>query len=280
MLSRAIGTRGLFLVAFVPALGSVPAHAALSPVSFTGSYSQNFDSLGTSGTSLDTAALQGWSANNASSQTDQSASPTGQVIKAVDITPGATASGPSPATLSVAGPINYGSTGGTNDADRAFGSRASTNTGAGWGNQILELQLTNSTGSAISSFDLLYDGELWVNSGGTGLVAYFSPTGAANSYVAMGSAFNYTPSVAGIAGDTWEGKDGNLAINRTAGIGGTYTPASAIAAGSTFFIRWFDVNDGGVSDKGLAIDNVTLAVPEPASLALLGLGGLMCFRRR
>jgi hypothetical protein len=275
---RAIGIVGGALSVAVGSAGL--GQAAVTPASFTGTYSQDFNTFTNASTSLDTTALQGWSANNVASQTDQSASPTGQAIKAVNLVPGSTGTGQAPATLSVAGPINYGSTGGADDADRAFGSRASTATGAGYGNQIIELQLTNDTGAPISAFDLRYDGEIWVNSAGSGLVAYYSATGAASSYVAMGSTFNYTPSLAGIPGDTWAGLDGNAAANRTADIGGAYAPASPIGVGSTFYLRWYDVNDASVSDKGLAIDNVVVAVPEPAALGALSIGGLGLLARR
>src|SRR5262245_21314738 len=53
--------------------------------------------------------------------------------------------------------------------------------------------------------------------------------------------------------------DGNLAVNRTAGIGGTYTPAEPIPNGGTVYLRWVDVDENG-SDPGLAIDNFTFSV--------------------
>jgi hypothetical protein len=51
--------------------------------------------------------------------------------------------------------------------------------------------------------------------------------------------------------------------------------------GDYLILRWFN-NDNSGNDLGLGIDDLsfTAAVPEPASLGMLGLGVTMLFRRR
>ncbi|ODU51419.1 hypothetical protein ABT09_03900 [bacterium SCN 57-13] len=60
--------------------------------------------------------------------------------------------------------------------------------------------------------------------------------------------------------------------------------SSVWTAGSSLWIKWTDLNDSG-NDHALAIDDVTFTsranpVPEPASMAALGLGALGLIRRR
>ncbi len=78
--------------------------------------------------------------------------------------------------------------------------------------------------------------------------------------------------------------DGNAAVNRISGIGGTYTPTSQIANGASFYLRWADPDDGG-SDNAVAIDNLSISfslVPEPGTwlAGTLALGALGFTQRR
>lgn len=271
-------------------LGGAVATAAPTPASFTGVYTQNFDSLGNTGTSLDTGALQGWSVTGSTGEGSASnvQVTTGQVVILSNTTPGTSTTGGNPGGQFAYGLHNYGTDSSYlsgNSGDRALGSRAGSN---GFGNHSLDLRLTNNTGQAITSFSLTYDGEVWINSGASGFTMYYSTTGLANSWTLMGSTFNFAPTTAYPAAGSPAGNgenealDGNLSANRNASIGGVYTPTEAIAAGSTFYLRWYDGNDGGTTDRGVAIDNVLItAVPEPTALALLGgLGMFTAFSRR
>ncbi len=94
--------------------------------------------------------------------------------------------------------------------------------------------------------------------------------------MSLGSAFNFTTPINGAAVGFL---DGNAPANRVAGIGGTFSPSTAIPDGSTFFLRFADPDDGG-SDAGIAIDNFAFTViPEPSVYMLLGVGILLCGQR-
>ncbi len=108
------------------------------------------------------------------------------------------------------------------------------------------------------------------------LTLQISLTGLANSWVSLGSAFNFTTPINGATASLL---DGNAAANRVAGIGGIFTPGTAIPNGSTFFLRFADPDDAGI-DAGIAIDNFAFTVvPEPSVYMLLGVGILLCGQR-
>lgn len=190
---------------------------------------------------------------------------------------------------------SFGSSG---SSDRALGSVASNASyfgapanGAAAG--YIALAVTNLSSANIGSFNLSYDGEQW-HSARTGIqrltVQYgFGDTFATvSNWTQTGSAFNFTSPALGFPSP----RNGNLAANRVAGLGGTVTFPGWDAGqhvfwapGQTLWVRWTDLNDSG-EDHGLSIDNVTFSVgvPEPGSyvLALAGLGvaGLVARRRK
>jgi hypothetical protein len=248
------------------------ASAAVQYATPGSTYSQNFDTLVTSGTAAwaNDSTLPGWVLYR-------------QPAPGTAITTYTAGDGSSNAGA-------FYSFGTGSNAERALGGMGSGGTYfgspgsgavAGW----IALGLTNGTGADISSFTVHYDGEQWRNGGNTSAQTMVLQYGFGSDYVsvlswtAAGSTFNFaSPTV----GSTAAALDGNAVGNRVANIGGEITANWSV--NSTLWMRWIENNDVG-NDHGLAIDNVTVStssVPEPASMAILGLGfvGLIGRRRR
>ncbi len=260
----------LFLAAAAAAsLVALPAQA-LSVTSAGYSYSQDFDSLGMSGTTLawtNDSTLPGWS---------------------LFISNG----NPAPNYAADNGGSNAGafrSHGATGSSDRALGGTASGGTYfgspaagaiAGW----IAAAFTNDSGAALNGFSIGFDGEQWRNGGNAsaqtmsfeyGFGATFAAVAA---WTAPGGNFDF---VSPVVGTTAAAIDGNVA-GRVGGLGGNIM--TAWSPGETLWLRWIERNDVG-NDHGLAIDNLSLsvsAVPEPETYALLlaGLAALGLLARR
>jgi len=221
-------------------------------VIFTGNYTQNFNSLGTSGVSWgNNTTLLGWTINSEAF--------------AGTVTAGNGSSN--------AGAVyNYGA---TSNSDRSLGYLGS---GANDFTNFY-LQLQNNTGSLLTEISVSFDGRLWRSGGlqpgnSTNTLAFYYGSGTPTTYgsnVTTGwtsvSALNYAP-----------------VVNVAAGaLSGAATPVSAnitglsVANGSSIFLRWLG-NKGTGSDAGLAIDNLQV-VPEPATWALIGLGAAFALWR-
>lgn len=237
--------RSIYLVVMGITLGlgdPVPAS-----VSFTGSYTQNFN-----GMALGTAIPADWFVGGLAG-TDGAVDSGGNGAitgTSVQVDNGSVAAG-----SGTIGNYNYGATG--DAASRSLGSIATTSRG----HRAMEVRLSNMTGFAIGSFEVRYDGKQWRvenNAGDQALVMKFSTDGV--NFVTMGAAFDFhSIQDTGTTGPL----DGNTV--RLNGIGGVYSPPVPINPGATFYLRWFDFNDSGVADHGLAIDNVTVSNPVAAS---------------
>ena len=204
-----------------------------------GTYTENFDSMGSGGT----APPPGWVAGKYA--TTQNRLPPG--------------SAPDDETLYVDDgsskaqdrSYNYGT---TDDSDRAIGSIPARKKG----DRAIQLAITNDTGAEITELTLAYTGEQWRNSRTNALLpqmlsVWFS-TDPGSGFVSMGSQFDFgSPS----NGAFNSALDGNDPANRTE-ISGLYVPDAPILDGQTFYITWHDVDDRGVSDHGLAIDDVSV----------------------
>ena len=138
-------------------------------------------------------------------------------------------------------------------ADRALGGLRSgslipTN-GAGFINQ---------SGSSISSVTISYIGELWRlgTAGRTDKIDFqysLNSTSLATGTWTDVDALDFsTPNSLGTAG----ARDGNNAIYRTA-VSATITFTNPVPNGSTFYIRWTDIDASG-ADDGLAVDDFEL----------------------
>ncbi|MCX6922968.1 MAG: Ig-like domain-containing protein, partial [Verrucomicrobia bacterium] len=223
---------------------------------------ENFDGLGPNGTSL--SLLVGWNAGHFSPSIQQGTSGGNGVATVTDplvVDNGSHDTGGTPMLA------NFGTTG---SADRALGSFARTTPA---GDQFLQLAIKNDSGNPIGSFTLSYKGEEWrsANAAAQDLTMWYSNTDATNGFVSMGSGFTFnSPNNSG----SNVALDGNASGNYTL-ISGTYTPASPIAAGSIFYLRWYDINNNGIADDFFAIDDVvvTPAAPVPPKPVISGITG-------
>jgi hypothetical protein len=259
-LARAIGGAGVVMV-----WAAIPAGAAGTNILTLGGspYTQDFDSMGTGSTQ----PPLGWNAGTLGASTSD-----GVIANVASLSA-------STGNSTTAGNFNYGSTG---DSDRAIGSLAS---GTG-GTRATQALFLNDTGLTLTNLTILYDGEQW-RDGGTStavdqLTLYFSQAtvGGLTNFTAVGASFNFVvPKNTSTAGSL----NGNLAVNRVAGIGGDF--AVNIAPGEVFALRWVDLDTAG-NDDAMAIDNFSLGyavIPEPSTLTLVAaglLGALACRRRR
>ena len=257
------------MAACIASLISTPrASAQSNPISFTGAtYNQNFDTLPDpvysttfTGSSLYNVPAGPTGATTLAGWGFRALSGTTTTFRADD------GSNASP------GVYSYGSTAST---ERALGSHVSgAGTGAGFGAIFV-----NNTGSTINSITITYTGEQWQR-GGNANSLLFSYSVGATSIADAGATFtavaalNFAPIQTGSSIPL----DGNLPANRiliTATITGlNWTNTSNLV------IRW---QDSGSSGAGLAIDDFSLAVPEPgtvvAGVVALGMVGLAAHRR-
>ena len=176
--------------------------------------------------------------------------------------------------------------GGVGSGGAYFGSPA-TGSVAGW----IAVGITNSTGQALSSFTMTYNGEQWRDGGAatptaqTMVVEYGFGTSFTTvaSWTPAGSGFNFTSPVFANT-STGAAVDGNSA-GLIAGLGGSVN--TTWNTGDTLWIRFVETNDAG-NDHGLSVDNFNFAafaasVPEPSTYALvlttLVIAGMTRYRR-
>jgi len=219
-----------------------------APASFTGSYAQTFDSVGTSGTTLPagfrTLLIAG-------ANTDYTAA---KPISTTNIA-AATASGTQTLTVWNSGSavassgtalFNIGSPG--NLSDRALGTDPS-----GVAAMAIELSLTNNTGGNLLGVTFSYDCKCLTN-GSAGTEQSELP----------GYAFFYSLTGSTSAGD-WIGvpalANGNFTQGTTSNTGPvTITFASPLTNNGVMYFRWADDNNVASSpDQMLAIDNINIA---------------------
>jgi hypothetical protein len=226
------------------ALVGTPA-AAAAPVSLTGPYSENFDTLSnTAGSTTNTLTIPGWeltesgggARDNEQYAVDTGGSNTGDTY-------------------------SYGAAGST---ERALGGLRS-----GTLIPIFGASFTNNTGTTIASLAVSYTGEEW-------RLGTAARTDQLN--------FEYSLNATDLTTGTWTGvaaltfvtpdtvttgaKNGNAAGERTA-LSTTITGLS-IPNGATFWIRFTDTDASG-ADDGLAVDNFSLTPNATTAVEVLRL---------
>ena len=220
-------------------------------ISFSSSYSQNFDSLANSGGNniwANDVTLPGWS-----------------LFRQPSTSPVAiTAYGASNGSANGGSFYSYGSMGSSDRAIGGLGSNAnsfgapSSNNLAGW----IALTLTNDSGSTINALDLSFNGEQWRNGGNASAQSmvleygFGSTFATVSNWIAPGGNFNWTSPVTSA---TAAAIDGNIAGNgggRVSNRGGSLQNLGWLANGNLWF-RWIETNDSG-NDHGLAIDDLSI----------------------
>jgi hypothetical protein len=266
-----------------------------APVGFTGSYSQNFDSMGTAGTT----APAGWAEYSLSGSHDQfsfagsTAAITTTVLPSdfsnsivnghdgLVLTNNAALTAATPTNQRAANGFNFGLAASPND--RALGTSPT-----GVSACQLELGLTNNTGASVNTLNIAYD------------IRRFSTTAVNNSgYVGANIGLEELPGYwlfySLDNGTSWANVSdlnptktgpGGVIVPNSVGVTNvpstSFTLGSAWANGSTLLLRWFDDNAQSPSpDQLVGLDNVAISVPEPmAGLLMAGIAPIfLCGRR-
>ncbi|MDZ7965331.1 MAG: Calx-beta domain-containing protein [Nostoc sp. DedSLP03] len=216
-------------LAFQPEV--IQAYQSILPASFTGTYSQNFNTLAASGTLpwANDSTISGWYSTRTSYSAGNGSNNTGAMY-------------------------SFGTT-----TDRALGSVASGTTGTIY----YGLRLQNNTGSPITKLQVGYTGEQWRNGSNTSQqqLKFSYQTGSTVTSLTTGT---WTPVTSldftgPIATATAGALVGNQIANRTVITPVIITLATPIANGEEIILRWEDIDDTG-NDHGLAIDDVSVKV--------------------
>lgn len=238
------------------------AHRAIAQVGFNGSYSQNFDSMGPTGTVPPTGwsffgALGGGNATWTNVTGIPAASVGGGTLNNTLTATTAFTTSSNTAGYNFALPASTG--------DRAIGTSPTSGQGL-----VLQLALSNSTGSAISAIRIRYD-----------IRRFTAP--AANQLPGYGLFYSVN------GGTTWQNAGAlNPTLTGPAGVivpsttGVTTVPATAVSlaspwtAGTQLLLRWVDDNAAETSpDQILGLDNVVIDIPvgQPPTVAITSPAG-------
>lgn len=218
---------------------------SLHALDFTGSYSQNFDSMGTSGT----AAPAGWTFHGAMGGGNSSWTTS---IPATDAGLGTanatlTASTSTTASSNTAG-YNYAASAST--ADRCLGSSPTSGRGVAW-----QLSLTNTAASSIGEVELGYHTRRFTAASTANELPGYRVFYSLDNGTTWTNVAALNPELSGTTG---------VIVPNTVGV--TTVPATAITLssgwtpGAVLLVRWLDDNAVQTSpDQIIGLDNVTLA---------------------
>ncbi len=248
------------------------ASSALAQVNFTGTYSQDFNSLPTTGSTTWTndSTLDGWFA-------------------ATDLSTSVTNFGANTGSSTSGGLYSFGVAGVNPLTDRSFGMVASNGfTGAsGSGKGYYGVILTNTSGSDLTNFQVSFRGEQYRKNDNANLQSVtfgylVNPTATPAGLVAASTvdvgALSFGSPITGTGSLVL---DGNATGNFTS-LSSSLTGLT-LAAGDSLLLRWTDLNDTG-NDHFLSIDDLSVtsdAVPEPATMTILaGAAAMAAIRRK
>jgi len=246
------------------------ATVASAAVSFTGSYADNFDEIGTTTTLPDGFTKYVGPSGTSNGTWSNSTGITAAGVAAMIANTAAMTVTTTPTTANNNG-YNAAASAATT------GDRVLATSPTGISGVALDLTLTNNTGAAISALGFSYD------------IIRYNAVSSANElpgYQVFVSLDGSTWTNLSAFNPTIDGAGGTVAVPNTAGttnVSGTANLPSAWAAGATLDIRWVDDNAVQTSpDQTIGLNNVAInAVPEPTAL-VTGLAGiaLLGFRRR
>lgn len=228
-------------------LAGVQAQVVINSSSFT--YSQNFDTLATSGTNntwTDNSTIPGWYSNKVIYISTNGSSTTG----------------------------GLNSLGATGSTDRALG--ATTSGSAATVNFGMVLQNASGFSINLSNILLSYTGEMWrVNATAQSLAFEYQVSAAPITSITSGTySANTNLNFTSPATSTAAAVDGSSAANKTSFSNIAISSSGVLNNGEYLSLRWTKT---GSSSPSIGIDDLTIsatasAVPEPSTWALIGLG--------
>lgn len=240
--------------AFLTMLLLAPPSAILkAQVAFTGTYAQNFDALGVTGTTI----LPGWSQHgNLPGDNDTwstfipaggaiSAATAGTVYNTLVVSTGSSELGPNQG-------YNYGATGSTN---RALGTAPHNTAG-----NILQLRLLNATGAAVTTLSVQYRVRRFrVATNPNELPGYWLFV-SSNNGASWTEVTALRPSIATVPNTIGSSMFGPVLVNLP----------GAVANGAEIRFRWVDDNsDNSSPDQTIGLDDLIISLPTPLPVDLL-----------
>lgn len=243
-------------------LAVVSSTTAQAQISYTGGvYSQNFNSLpGTTNNTLnatwtDNSTVAGWYASKST-------------FSVTDGTLGGAASN-FDSTSASANNVGLFSFGSASSADRALGSRATSNF-AGNDPVLYGVRLVNNTSQTLTRFTIIYTGEQWYAStqsaAHTLLMDYQLGATSVNSgtWTAV-STGTFTAPIS--TGTTARALDGNATANRT--VKQLVVTGISWAPGQELWVRFRDANESG-NEQGLSVDDFSFLADNESGLYFNG----------
>ncbi len=176
------------------------------------------------------------------------------------------------------GIISFGTSGGTNDANRSLGVLSTSTSGV----SFFGLKLVNTTGSTINQITFAFTGELWHQQTAANNLnyGYYVDSNTSDTLPTLTSSSVPTTGPGTQVGDVSfaTGTKSGTGTNSTGPLateagGATNLSLSATpwTNGSALWLVFEQSNSAG-SAQGISIDNLTFSVPEPGTYALVAIG--------